>query len=72
MKYQDLKISAKLGLAFSALILAFAISSGVVFTSIQRIDKASIVQPAQPGPGRPGRDDDEPDRWSSRTPCAAM
>ncbi|MBO9710128.1 MAG: CHASE3 domain-containing protein [Caulobacter sp.] len=42
MKYQDLKISAKLGVAFSALILAFVISSGVVFSSLQRIDEVSI------------------------------
>ena len=41
MRFQDLKISTKLGIAFSALILAFAVSSGVVFTSLQSIDKAS-------------------------------
>ena len=41
MRFQDLKVSAKLGIAFSALILAFVISSGVVFTSLQAIDKAS-------------------------------
>ena len=41
MRFQDLKISTKLGLAFGALILAFVISSGVVFTSLQRIDDAS-------------------------------
>jgi methyl-accepting chemotaxis protein len=41
MRFQDLKISAKLGIAFSALILAFVISSCVVFTSLQSIDKAS-------------------------------
>jgi methyl-accepting chemotaxis protein len=41
MRFQDLKISTKLGIAFGALILAFVISSGVVFTSLQRIDEAS-------------------------------
>jgi methyl-accepting chemotaxis protein len=41
MRFQDLKISTKLGIAFSALILAFVVSSGVVFTSLQSIDKAS-------------------------------
>ncbi|MFZ0268931.1 methyl-accepting chemotaxis protein [Caulobacter sp.] len=41
MRFQDLKISTKLGIAFSALILAFVISSSVVFTSLQSIDKAS-------------------------------
>ncbi len=41
MRFQDLKVSAKLGIAFSALILAFVVSSGVVFTSLQAIDKAS-------------------------------
>jgi methyl-accepting chemotaxis protein len=41
MRFQDLKIPVKLGVAFCALILASAISSGVVFTSLQRIDKAS-------------------------------
>jgi len=41
MRFQDLKISTKLGIAFSALILAFAVSSGVVFASLQSIDKAS-------------------------------
>ncbi|MBI1684514.1 methyl-accepting chemotaxis protein [Caulobacter hibisci] len=42
MRFNDLKISAKLGVAFSALIIAFVISSGVVFTSLKRIDEASI------------------------------
>jgi methyl-accepting chemotaxis protein len=41
MKYQDLKISAKVGVAFTTLILAFVISSSVVFTSLQRIEEAS-------------------------------
>jgi methyl-accepting chemotaxis protein len=41
MRFQDLKISTKLGIAFSALILAFVISSCVVFTSLQSIDKVS-------------------------------
>jgi methyl-accepting chemotaxis protein len=41
MRFQDLKISTKLGIAFSALILAFVVSSSVVFTSLQSIDKAS-------------------------------
>jgi methyl-accepting chemotaxis protein len=41
MRFQDLKISTKLGIAFGALILAFAISSSVVFTSLLRIDDAS-------------------------------
>jgi len=41
MRFQDLKISTKLGIAFSALILAFAVSSSVVFISLQSIDKAS-------------------------------
>ncbi|WP_165184193.1 methyl-accepting chemotaxis protein [Caulobacter soli] len=41
MRFQDLKISTKLGLAFGALILAFLISSAVVFTSLQAIEKAS-------------------------------
>ena len=41
MRFQDLKVSAKLGLAFSALILAFVISSSIVFTSLQSIEKAS-------------------------------
>ncbi len=42
MRFNDLKISAKLGIAFSALIIAFVISSGVVFTSLQRIQEASV------------------------------
>lgn len=41
MQFQDLKISTKLGLAFGALILAFVISSTVVFVSLQSIDKAA-------------------------------
>jgi methyl-accepting chemotaxis protein len=41
MRFQDLKISTKLGLAFGALILAFVISSSVVFVSLQSIDKAA-------------------------------
>ncbi|NQE62013.1 methyl-accepting chemotaxis protein [Caulobacter sp. RHG1] len=41
MRFQDLKIPVKLGIAFCALILASAISSGLVFTSLQKIDKAS-------------------------------
>ena len=41
MRFQDLKVSAKLGVAFSALILAFVISSSIVFTSLQSIEKAS-------------------------------
>jgi methyl-accepting chemotaxis protein len=41
MRFQDLKVSAKLGIAFSALILAFVISSSIVFTSLQSIEKAS-------------------------------
>jgi len=41
MRFQDLKVSAKLGVAFSALILAFVIASGVVFSSLQSIDKAA-------------------------------
>jgi len=41
MRFQDLKISTKLGIAFSALILAFAVSSSVVFFSLQSIEKAS-------------------------------
>jgi methyl-accepting chemotaxis protein len=41
MRFQDLKISTKLGIAFSALILAFVVSSSVVFASLQSIDKAS-------------------------------
>jgi len=41
MRFQDLKISTKLGIAFSALILAFTVSSSVVFFSLQSIDKAS-------------------------------
>ena len=41
MRFQDLRISTKLGLAFGALILAFVISSSVVFTSLQRIEDAS-------------------------------
>jgi methyl-accepting chemotaxis protein len=42
MRFQDLRISAKLGAAFSALILASAISSAVIFTSLQKIDESSI------------------------------
>ena len=42
MRFNDLKISAKLGIAFSALIIAFVISSGVVFASLQRIQEASV------------------------------
>ena len=42
MRYQDLRIPVKLGVAFCALILASAISSAVVFTSLKRIDDASI------------------------------
>jgi methyl-accepting chemotaxis protein len=41
MRFQDLKVSAKLGIAFSALILAFVISSSIVFTSLLSIEKAS-------------------------------
>ncbi|PVM84770.1 chemotaxis protein, partial [Caulobacter radicis] len=42
MRFNDLKISAKLGIAFSALIIAFVVSSAVVFTSLQRIEEASV------------------------------
>ncbi|HVK42263.1 MAG TPA: methyl-accepting chemotaxis protein [Phenylobacterium sp.] len=42
MRFNDLKISAKLGIAFSALIIAFVVSSGVVFTSLTRIEEASV------------------------------
>jgi methyl-accepting chemotaxis protein len=42
MSFKDLKIPVKLGAAFSALILASAISSAVIFTSLQKIDEASI------------------------------
>ncbi|MDG2530525.1 methyl-accepting chemotaxis protein [Caulobacter endophyticus] len=42
MRFNDLKISAKLGIAFSALIIAFVASSAVVFTSLQRIEDASV------------------------------
>ncbi|PVM87578.1 methyl-accepting chemotaxis protein, partial [Caulobacter radicis] len=42
MRFNDLKISAKLGIAFSALIIAFVVSSAVVFTSLQRIEAASV------------------------------
>jgi len=41
MRFQDLKVSTKLGLAFGGVILAFVISSGVVFTSLQSIEEAS-------------------------------
>jgi len=42
VRFQDLKISAKLGVAFCALILASAVSSAVVFSSLAEIDEASI------------------------------
>ena len=41
MSFKDLKIPVKLGVAFFALILASAISSAVIFTSLQKIDEAS-------------------------------
>ena len=40
MRYQDLRIPVKLGVAFCALILASAISSALVFASLKRIDEA--------------------------------
>ncbi len=43
MRYQDLRIPVKLGVAFCAVILASAISSAVVFASLKRIDEASIA-----------------------------
>ena len=42
MRFQDLRISAKLGVAFCALILASAVSSAVVFSSLAKIDEASV------------------------------
>ncbi len=42
MRFQDLRIPVKLGVAFCALIIASAISSGVVFASLKRIDEASV------------------------------
>ena len=41
MSFKDLKIPVKLGVAFFALILASAISSAVIFASLQKIDEAS-------------------------------
>ena len=43
MSFSDLKISAKLGLAFCALILTSAIASSIVFVSLQRIDEATVA-----------------------------
>jgi len=42
LRFKDLKISAKLGVAFCALILASAVSSAVVFSSLAKIDEASV------------------------------
>ncbi|HWU80944.1 MAG TPA: CHASE3 domain-containing protein, partial [Caulobacter sp.] len=42
MRYQDLRIPVKLGVAFCALIVASAISSAMVFASLKRIDEASV------------------------------
>ncbi len=42
MRFNDLKISTKLGIAFSALIIAFIASSAVVYTSLQRIEDAAV------------------------------
>ncbi len=41
MAFKDLKIPVKLGIAFFALILASALSSAVIFSSLQKIDEAS-------------------------------
>ncbi|ADG12380.1 methyl-accepting chemotaxis protein [Caulobacter segnis] len=41
MKFQNLKISAKLAIAFSTLILVFVASAAVVLTSLNKIDEAS-------------------------------
>ena len=43
MSFSDLKISAKLSLAFCALILTSAIASSVVFASMKRIDEATVA-----------------------------
>ncbi|WP_454761755.1 HAMP domain-containing methyl-accepting chemotaxis protein [Caulobacter segnis] len=42
MRYQDLRIPVKLGVAFCAVILASTISSAMVFASLKRIDDAMI------------------------------
>jgi methyl-accepting chemotaxis protein len=42
LRFQDLKISAKLGVAFCVLILASVVSSTVVLTSLSKIEEASI------------------------------
>nr|WP_295110524.1 methyl-accepting chemotaxis protein [uncultured Caulobacter sp.] len=42
MSFRDLKIPAKLGVAFCAVILASAISSALVFSSLKRIDESMI------------------------------
>ncbi|HJV43318.1 HAMP domain-containing methyl-accepting chemotaxis protein [Caulobacter sp.] len=42
MRYQDFKISVKLGVAFIALIVISAISSGMVFASLKKIEDASV------------------------------
>jgi methyl-accepting chemotaxis protein len=42
MRFKDLRMSAKLGLAFCAVILVSAVSSAVVFTSLKKINEASV------------------------------
>jgi methyl-accepting chemotaxis protein len=42
MRFKDLRMSAKLGVAFCAVILVSAVSSGVVFTSLKKINEASV------------------------------
>ena len=42
VRFRDLGISTKLGAAFCALILASAVSSAIVFSSLAKIDEASV------------------------------
>ena len=42
MRYRDLRISVKLGVAFIALIVISAISSATVFASLKKIEDASV------------------------------